>query len=277
MESFAEPMTSVSIEILLKRDRRIVIGAIVVLTALAWGYLIWLARGMSAPGSAMPAMPGMDVSTVITPMLRKWSAGDFTFVFLMWVIMMVGMMTPSATPMLLIYTRVARQASRDGKPLAATWWFALGYSLSWVGFSLFAAVAQSALTRSALLTPMMAAASHKFAGGVLLVAGFYQLTPMMNNCLSHCQSPFAFITSNGGFKPGVGASVRLGIRHGIYCVGCCWALMALLFVGGVMNIFWIAAIAIHVLIERVITAGRVVAWLTGAVLVFSGLWFMVLG
>jgi predicted metal-binding membrane protein len=253
----------------------------VVLTALAWVYLIWLAQNMTMAGMSMPAMPampdmpGMNMSAAVTPMLRAWTAGDFAFIFLMWAIMMVGMMTPSATPMILIYARVARQSAKDGKPLAATGWFAFGYLLSWTAFSLLAAFAQGVLERAALLTPMMAAATHRVGGVVLIAAGLYQCTPLKDACLRQCQSPFAFIQSQGGFRKGIAGSIRLGMRHGFYCIGCCWMLMALLFAGGVMNVAWIAAIAIFVLIEKAIPAGRTIARVAGAGLAVAGVWFLV--
>ena len=247
------------------------------LTALAWSYLLWLARGMtmsSVSSGPMPDMPGMDMSAAVTPMLRAWTAGDFAFIFVMWAIMMVGMMLPSAAPMILIYTRVARQSALDGKPLAATGWFASGYLLSWTAFSLIAAIVQGLLERVAWLTPMMAAASNKVGGAVLIVAGIYQFTPLKDSCLAQCQSPFGFIQSHGGFKRGIVAPIQLGVRHGFYCIGCCWALMALLFAGGVMNIIWIAAIAILVLVEKALPAGRIIARVIGAALTLGGLWIL---
>ncbi len=273
-------MSSVALEILLKRDRRIVVAAIIVLTTVAWVYLIWLARNMTMAGTSMPVMPvmpGMNMGAAMTPILRAWTVGDFTFIFLMWAIMMVGMMTPSATPMILIYARVARQSALDGKPLAATGWFACGYLLSWTTFSLVAALAQGLLERSAFLTPMMAAASSRIGGFVLIAAGLYQCTPLKEACLRHCQSPFAFIQSQGGFKKGIVGSIRPGMRHGFYCIGCCWMLMALLFAGGVMNIAWIAAIAIFVLIEKAIPSGRIIVRVAGAGMAFAGVWFLVRG
>jgi predicted metal-binding membrane protein len=267
-------MSSTSFELLFRRDRRIVVGALIVLTVLAWGYLVWLARNMSMSGSSTPDMPGMNMSAAVIPMLRAWTASDFTFIFLMWAIMMVGMMTPSATPMILIYSRVARQAAQEKRPIAATGWFVSGYLLSWTAFSFVAAIAQGALERVAWLTPMMAAASNKVGGVVLIVAGVYQFTPLKNNCLGHCQSPFAFIQANGGFRRGMSASIQLGMRHGFYCIGCCWALMVLLFVGGVMNILWIAAIAIFVLIEKAIPVGSAIARVAGAGLALAGIWLL---
>jgi predicted metal-binding membrane protein len=267
-------MSSASFELLFRRDRRIVVGALIVLTVLAWGYLIWLAQNMPMTGTSIPETPGMNMSAALTPMLRAWSASDFTFIFLMWAIMMVGMMTPSATPMILIYARVARQAAQESRPIAATAWFVSGYLLSWSAFSFAAAIAQAALARVAWRTPMMVAASGKVGAIVLIVAGIYQFTPLKYNCLSQCQSPFAFIQANGGFRRGMVASIQLGMRHGAYCVGCCWALMALLFVGGVMNILWVAAIAIFVLIEKVTPAGEAIARVAGAGLALAGIWLL---
>jgi len=260
-----------SIESLLKRDRRIVLVSIAALTALAWIYLLRLAGDMKMT-AAMPKMP--DVPDM-APMLHAWTATDFAFIFVMWAVMMVGMMTPSAAPMLLIYARVARQSAINGQPLASTGWFATGYLFSWTAFSLVASAAQGVLERVAWLTPMMAAASHRIGGLVLVVAGVYQFSMLKYSCLAHCQSPFAFIQAHGGFKPGPSNALRLGFQHGIYCVGCCWALMLLLFAVGVMNIFWIAAIAVFVLIERTIPAGRWIARVSGAGLVFTGIWLFV--
>ena len=267
-------MSSGSLELLFRRDRRIVVAALVVLTALAWGYLIWLSQAMSTTGTSLPDMSGMDMSAAVTPMLRAWTAGDFAFIFMMWAIMMVGMMTPSATPMILIYARVARQAIQEGKPFAATGWFVTGYLLNWAVFSFVAAIAQGALEHFAWLTPAMAAANTRIGGVVLIVAGIYQFTPLKNNCLSRCQSPFAFIQANGGIRRGRRDSIQLGMRHGMYCIGCCWAMMTLLFVGGVMNILWIAVIAIFVLIEKAVPAGAAIARVAGAGLVVAGIWLL---
>jgi predicted metal-binding membrane protein len=219
----------------------------------------------------MPDMPNL------APLLRSWTVADFTLIFVMWTVMMVGMMTPSATPMLLIYARVARQAAIDGRPLASTGWFATGYLLSWSAFSFAAAIAQGTLAHFAWLTPMMSSASDRIGGGVLIAAGVYQFTSFKNTCLTQCQSPFAFIQAHGGFKAGQSSAIRLGFRHGLYCIGCCWALMALLFVVGVMNTFWIAAIAVFVLVEKVIPEGKWIARASGAGLAMTGIWLIVRG
>jgi predicted metal-binding membrane protein len=174
--------------------------------------------------------------------------------------------------MILTYARVARQSALDGKPLAATGWFVGGYLLAWTAFSLVAAFAQGILERLSVLTPMMATSSNRAGGVVLIVAGVFECTRMKNACLKQCQSPFAFIQSHGGFRRGIASPLKMGIRHGFYCVACCWALMALLFAGGVMNIVWIAAISIHVLIEKVLHAGSAISRVVGVALIAGGVW-----
>jgi predicted metal-binding membrane protein len=191
--------------------------------------------------------------------------------------MMIGMMLPSAAPMILIYARVARQALAQGKPFAATAWFAAGYLLAWTAFALVATIGQWALESVLLLTPTMASASTALGALVLIAAGLYQWTPLKEVCLSQCQAPFMFIQRHGGFRREAGGSLKLGARHGLYCIGCCWALMGLLFVGGVMNPLWIAAIAILVLFEKIVPAGRRIPRFVGAVLVAAGAWLLIAG
>jgi predicted metal-binding membrane protein len=195
-------------------------------------------------------------------------------VFAMWAAMMVGMMIPSATPMILIYARLGRQAAARGKPFAATGWFAAAYLLTWAGFALMATAAQWGLQRAALLDPMMASPSQVFGGIVLVAAGVYQWTPLKDKCLAQCQSPLMFIQRQGGFHRDRWRSLALGARHGAYCVGCCWALMTLLFVGGVMNLLWIAAIAIFVLAEKIIPAGRLISRIAGGGFIIGGVWLL---
>ena len=264
-------MSNTMTDVLLKRDRRIVVAALVLLTALAWVFLLRHVRSMPVAAAPIPEMPGMDMSAA---MIRTWTPGDLVVLFPMWAIMMVAMMTPSVTPMILIYARVARQFVEERRPLAATGWFTAGYLLSWTAFSLVAAIAHSLLERSGWLNPIMAPASVSVAGTMLIIAGLYQFTPLKNNCLGHCKSPLTFLETHGGFKPGMVASMKVGIRHGLYCIGCCWALMALLFAGGVMNVFWIVAISTHLVIEKMLMAGHVIARLTGAVLAIAGLWLI---
>jgi predicted metal-binding membrane protein len=225
---------------------------------LCWAYLASLA-----------AAPAMD-SHMMSPAPASWSAGDLLLMLLMWSVMMVGMMTPSVAPMILIYARVARQASDRGTPFAPAAWFASGYLAAWLVFALAATILQWGFEQALLLTPMLATASPILGASLLIAAGLYQWSPLKNACLSECQSPLLFIQRHGGFQGGRGAPVALGARHGAYCIGCCWALMLLLFVGGVMNLLWIAAIAALVLAEKLIP-GRLFQRLTGAALVVAGI------
>ena len=172
------------------------------------------------------------------PAHTPWRAMEFAFVFAMWTVMMVGMMTPSAMPMILTYARVGRHAEAQGTPLVATVWFVAGYFLVWVAFALLATLVQWALERTALLDTAMASTSNILGGLVFVAAGSYQWTRLKDVCLTQCQMPFAFVMRHGGFRRDVPGCLLLGLRHGAYCVGCCWALMVLLFVGGVMNLLW---------------------------------------
>ncbi|MBN9589103.1 MAG: DUF2182 domain-containing protein [Alphaproteobacteria bacterium] len=268
-----------ALEAVLRRDRQMVSAALLLLTLLALGYILWLAGRMAMPTpGAMPDMPGMDMpgmdmpmGAAVQPVLKAWTAGEFLLTFVMWSVMMVAMMLPSAAPMILLYARVGRMAQAAQKPFAATGWFAGGYLLAWTLFSLLATAAQGILTGLALLTPMMASASDAMGGVILIAAGLYQWTPWKDRCLAHCRAPLAFIQRHGGFRPRPSAALGLGLRHGFYCVGCCWALMALLFVGGIMNIAWIAGLAVLVLLEKLLKHGRLIARGAGLAAIAAGL------
>jgi predicted metal-binding membrane protein len=264
------------LETLLRRDRLVVLGALAVLTALAWADIIWLADDMAMGGMDMTGFRMIPAGQgLMMPANEPWKPIEFGYVFTMWAVMMIGMMAPSVSPMILIYGRVARQAIESGRPFAATAWFGGGYLLAWIAFSLAATSMQWAVERAALLTPMMATSSNMVGGAVLIFAGLYQWTPLKEACLSKCQAPLTFILRYGGFRRDPAGALLLGLRHGIYCVGCCWALMAVLFVGGVMNVFWIATLAIFVLLEKVIPWGRVIPRLCGTALLAAGVWMLV--
>lgn len=268
-------MTDAALEAVLRRDRAIVAAALFVLAALAWAYVLWLAADMDMGDMDMSGFRMIPAGTALMmPTTAPWTATEFAFVFAMWAVMMVGMMTPSATPMILIYARVGRQAAQQGKPFAASSWFAGGYLLAWVGIALVATFAQWALERGSWLTPKMAAASGVLSGIVLIVAGLYQWTPLKDACLRQCRTPLQFIQHHGGFRPDAFGSLALGAHHGAYCVGCCWVLMAILFVGGVMNVLWIVAVTIFVLVEKMVPVGRVISRLTGAGFFATGLWVL---
>lgn len=256
-------MSDAVLEIALRYDRRIIAAALTAVVALAWGYVVWLATAVEPMAAMMAAAT------------REWSPADFAFMATMWGVMMVGMMTPSAAPMVLLYARVGRQAAGQGKPFAAAGWFAAGYLLAWLGFSLAATFAQGLLERLLLLDAMLTINNRLFGGAVLIAAGLYQWSPLKQACLAQCQAPLVFIQRHGGFRPDARGALRLGLRHGAYCIGCCWALMALLFVGGVMSLLWIAGITALVLIEKLIPAGRLLPRLSGAGLAAAGAWLLV--
>jgi len=259
------------VETILRRDRLIVAAALVLLTALAWAYVLWLAVDMEMGGMDMTGLRMVPAGLgIMAPASEPWRSIEFAFVFVMWLVMMVGMMTPSAAPMILIYARVGRQAASSGAPFAPTGWFAAGYFLAWTAFSLIATFAQWALERAVLLDPGMASASRTFGGIVLIAAGAYQWSPLKEVCLVQCQTPLSFLMRHGGFRRDAAGCLGLGLRHGAYCVGCCWALMALLFVVGVMNVLWIALLALLVLLEKVASRGRLIARFAGLAFMASG-------
>jgi len=258
-----------ALEALLRRDHALVLAATLVLSTLAWVCVLWCFESlMQTPGmSSMPAM-------IMAPMFSPWTAAEFLLTLVMWVVMMVGMMTPSATPMLLLYARVGRHANADGKIFAATGWFAAGYLLAWTAFAAVASLAQALLIETALITPMLALRSNLIGGAVLIAVGLYQWTPLKHACLAQCQAPLAFILRHGGFKPDASGALVFGLKHGLYCLGCCWAVMALLFVGGVMNPLWIALLAIWVLLEKIVPAGPLMARGLGLGLIVGGIIFV---
>ena len=268
-------MSSQPIELVLRRDRAVIVAALVVITGLAWAYVVWLANDMSMGGMDMTGFrmipSGMGL---MMPASAPWQPIEFMFMFLMWVVMMIGMMTPSAAPMVLLYARVGRQAVTQGKPFASCNWFFGGYLMAWVAVAVAATLVQWALQHASLLTPMMESANLIFGGVLLIAAGLYQWTPLKEACLRQCQAPLLFIQRHGGFRRDAIGSLGLGIRHGTYCVGCCWALMALLFVGGVMNLLWVAGLTIFVFFEKIIPAGRIIARVAGGVFVAGGAWLL---
>ncbi len=263
---------------MLRRDRIVVVLALTLLTALAWSYVLWLSADMAMGGMDMTGFRMIPAGMgLMIPADTPWRAMEFGFVFAMWIVMMVGMMTPSAAPMFLMYARIGRQTEVRSGPLAATVWFAVGYFLVWVGFALLATMLQWALDRSALLDFTMTTRSNVLGGLVFIAAGTYQWTSLNELCLAQCQRPFEFVMRHGGYRQDAPGSVTLGRRHGAYCVGCCWALMALLLVGGVMNVLWIALLALLAYLERVTSMGRLIARLAGVVLIAAGAWLFSMG
>jgi predicted metal-binding membrane protein len=248
--------------VLSHRDRAIISTCVVLLTALAWAYLLHLNRQMSADMEHGRMMAEMGMT-----MDMPWSMADVCFTFAMWAVMMVGMMMPSAAPVILLFAAMhrGRGAQRRSPEVFA---FGAGYLLVWTAFSTGAALAQWALHQAAMLSPAMTTSSARLSGAILIAAGVYQLTPFKGACLTHCRSPLGFLMSH--WRDGTSGALRMGIEHGTYCVGCCWALMCMLFVVGVMNLAWVAAMTIFVLVEKIGPSGALVARAAGAAMIAAG-------
>jgi predicted metal-binding membrane protein len=232
------------------------------LTALALGYTVWLATGF-------------DMSAMMSPEFIPWTAGHFAFMFAMWVVMMIGMMTPSVVPMVLLYAAIGQRSAGQGPPFAPAGWFVAGYLLAWAAFAAVATLLQWLLEWRAVVTPMMAGTSRVLGGALLIVVGIYQWLPIKQSCLTQCRAPLSFVQRHGGFQPSARGSVRLGVLHGAYCIGCCWVLMTLLFAFGVMNFYWIAGLMIYVLIEKLVPRARLVSRATGLLAVVAGVAYIV--
>ena len=283
------------IEKLLRHDRMVVLVSLGVVIAVSWAYILSGAgMGMSAfhmsslkmafglfsgqdassmpdmsAGAAGSAMPGMAAMTA-------WTPGYAVLMFFLWWIMMIAMMLPSAAPTVLLYALVNRKAeARDQAPRqpwsAAA--FTSGYLAAWAGFSILAVTLQWTFERTGLLSPMMLnTTSRIMAGSILLLAGLYQFTPLKEACLRHCRGPIQFLSQT--WRPGIGGAFAMGLHHGAYCLGCCWGLMAILFFGGIMNLYWIIGLALIVLIEKLAPAGLQFGKLLGLGLAAWGAWLL---
>ncbi|MFO1084185.1 MAG: DUF2182 domain-containing protein [Reyranellaceae bacterium] len=247
---------------LLRHPRLLISAALGGIVGLSWLYLIDIAQDMAA----------MDPTMTMPPM----SARDLVLLLAMWWVMMVGMMLPSAAPMILTFASINQRRRQRGQLYVPTALFTAGYLAAWGGFSSAATLAQWGLERLALLAPMaMKTTSPLLAGGLLIAAGLYQLTPLKQVCLSHCRSPFDFLVNH--WRDGAGGAWRMGWSHGLYCLGCCWILMALLFVVGAMDLLWVAGFAALVLVEKLVPAGLWIARVSGVVLVGWGVWVLIFG
>ncbi|HVA39754.1 MAG TPA: DUF2182 domain-containing protein [Candidatus Binataceae bacterium] len=246
-------------------DQIAIWGGLGALSALAWLYLWRMPTGAGASMDGMAGMAGMAGMPGMS-MASPWSPAQLWLTFLMWAVMMVAMMLPSAAPMVAMYARIAE--GRGASPRMRVWLFAGGYVAVWIAFSVVAAVAQAAMDRAAMLTGAMRVAP--LMGGVILaLAGAYQLSPLKRRCLRHCQSPIGFLMTH--WRDGGAGAIAMGLRHGAFCVGCCWMLMVLLFVAGVMNLFWVAMLTGFVLIERATRWGETLATVSGFALIAGGL------
>ena len=246
------------IEAVLGRERTVTLVGLTVLVALAWIYLLRLSR------------EAVSMAEMGMAHLGPWTLTDAALAAGMWAVMMVAMMLPSAAPMILVFVTVNRRRGLDANaPFVSIGLFTLGYLLVWGVFSVGATGAQWGFQRAAVLAEATLALTPLVGAAVLVAAGLWQLTPLKYACLARCQTPIGFLL--GEWREGRRGTLVMGLRHGLYCLGCCWALMALLFVGGVMNLAWVAAIAAFVLVEKTVPAGRVVSWLCGGALIAGGL------
>jgi len=259
----------------LRRDRAIVVAGLLAVVVLAWLELLREVAAMAGMTATMPgmAMEGMTMGDMAMPgmampVAAAWSTSHALAIGIMWAVMMAAMMLPAASPMILFYTRIAGERGATRSAAGATSVFVLGYLAVWAFFSIGAAALQLAFERFALVSPAMRATSVALTGLVLVAAGVYQFTPAKRACLRHCRSPLEFVMLH--WQPGARGAFAMGVRHGAYCVGCCWLLMLLLFVGGVMNVAWIAGIALYVLVEKTVPAGHWVSRAAGVVLVLAG-------
>lgn len=240
----------------IRSDRAVFVAGAVVITGLAWFYMFRAASGMN-----MSAAGRMHSH-----------AFHFTATFLMWTVMMIAMMLPAALPFVFAFGFEHRSRRARGLPYVPASIFLAGYFAIWTAFSALAALVQWLLHRGALLSPMMTATSSVFAGGILVAAGVYQWTPYKDACLRHCRSPLTFLLSD--WREGRLGAFRMGIDHGLFCLGCCWLLMALPFATGVMNLAWMAAITVFILIEKAAPGGQWFGRIGGATLVGAGAWMI---
>lgn len=252
---------------LFRRDRVIIGAGLLAVALLAWAYLLYEAHRMSVSGVCeclRMKMAGPDGAT--------WPAATLLPLFFMWCVMMVAMMLPSALPMVLTFAGVTRNRQRLGRPFVPTAIFVSGYIAIWCAFSAIAAASQWLLHRQALLSASMATTSAIFGGLLLVGAGAFQFTPWKRTCLTRCRGPLEFILAR--WHEGRGGAFRMGLEHGAFCAGCCWALMALLFVAGVMNILWVAALTALVCVEKLLPAGARTSLAIGVVLAGWGLFVL---
>ena len=252
-------VTGVSVQ---SRDRLVIWSCVALVTVLAWAYLVHLDREMASSMAHDRMMAEMGMA-----MDMPRTKADVFFTFAMWAVMMVGMMAGAAAPMLLLFA--GAQAGRgSARTVAAVPIFGLGYLTVWIGFSAVATLAQEALHRAAMLSPAMAASSPRLSGAILIAAGAYQLTPLKGACLAQCRSPLGFLMTH--WRDGAVGAFRMGLAHGVHCLGCCWALMCVLFAVGIMNLLWVAALTVVVLLEKVGPWGRAVARIAGAAIIVWG-------
>jgi predicted metal-binding membrane protein len=255
------------LEELIRRDRLLMAVGLTVTIVLAWIYLLRAATAMNAMAAEAHMHAAMGMAD-----MRMWGVSDWAGLFVMWAVMMAAMMLPSAAPMILLVLGVYRRRDDDQARLSSVM-FVAGYVLAWTAFSAAAATLQIGFHRTALVAADMRFSSAMLSGVVLILAGIYQWLPIKNVCLSHCQSPLRYLSEH--WREGARGGLMMGVDHGLFCVGCCWLLMALLFVLGVMNLFWIAALAAFVLLEKLAMRGAAISRMAGILAAGWGVYLIV--
>jgi predicted metal-binding membrane protein len=254
------------LENVLQKERLLVLSALFVICVLSWLYIVYLYRQMEV----------MDMNALLfaMPMSPAWTWTDFGLLFLMWLVMMMAMMTPSVAPLILIFAAINRQRRQQQNTYASPAYLLMGYFLIWAAFSLFATMLQWLLQQVSLLNPEMETTSKVLGAFILIGAGIFQFTPFKHRCLSYCRTPLNFLQHH--WQEGRKGALRMGVKNGLYCLGCCWILMLVLFVSGIMNLLWIALIALFVLLEKVLPAAKMVSLVAGVVLIGYGMLMLVL-
>jgi len=246
-----------------RRERVVIAAAIGAVTALSWLYLY------------LQMQPMVDMADMAPAMFAPWTAADFALNFAIWWVMMPAMMLPSAAPMILTFATVNRRKRERGQSYAPTMVFTSGYLIAWGLFGVFATLADWALERAALISPMTGRLTPILGAIVVIAAGIYQLTPLKSVCLTHCRSPFDFVLNH--WRDGPSGALRMGLEHGLYCLGCCWFLMALMFTAGIMSVLWTAVIAVFILLEKLLPAGTWIARAGGVAMLGAGVYLLVAG
>lgn len=250
------------VERIVRHERAMLVGTLIAVTLACWSWIVPMARDMYG------AMTGPSAWM----MTDAWDTSHLLLLGAMWVVMMAGMMLPSAAPTLLLYAGAARRRSGDRQAAWRVYAMAAGYLLVWAGFSVCATLLQRILSALLLLSPMMELTSPVLSGALLIGAGAYQLTPLKRACLASCSAPLMFLTRR--WREGAMGAFRLGVEHGLLCLGCCWALMLLLFAGGVMNLAVIGTLTAFVLVEKLVPLGARSVRLTGILLIAAGVWVL---
>ncbi len=256
----SDPVTPV--ESALAHPRQTLIVVLVLIPLACWIWVVAMARDMYGPMNGASAWM----------MTVEWDAPRLVLLWAMWAAMMAGMMLPTAAPMLLLFARTVRNRPNPRRVATRIYALAAGYAAVWLVFSVAATALQRLFASLLMLTPMMEPSSPTVAAGLLIVAGVYQFTPAKFACLQSCRSPIAFFATR--WREGVDGAFRMGASHGLYCLGCCWALMLLLFAGGVMNLGVILALTLWVAIEKIAPFGQQSARVSGALLLGGAGWML---